>query len=107
MGMVSRGDIWLVRLDPTIGSEIQKTRPCLVVSPKSQQKLHTALIAPMTSRGFAAPYRPAVTFAGVEGKILTDQLRAVSQRRFVKKLGEVDASTLALTLSILRETFED
>ena len=105
--MVKRGEIWLVRLDPTIGSEVQKTRPCLVVSPQSQQTLRTTLVAPLTSKGFEAPYRPSVTFRGIEGKILTDQLRAVSQRRFVKKLGEVDASTLALTLSILRETFED
>jgi len=105
--MVSRGEIWLVRLDPTAGSEIQKTRPCLVVSPKSQQKLHTTIIAPMTSKGFEAPYRPTITFQGIEGRILTDQLRAVSHRRLVKKLGEADASTLALTLSILRETFED
>ena len=107
MGVVSRGEIWLVRLDPTVGSEIQKTRPCLVVSPQSQQRLHTAIIAPMTSKGFEAPYRPTIIFQGVGGKILTDQLRAVSHRRFVKKVGEVDASTLTLTLSILRETFED
>ena len=66
--MVKRGDIWLVNLDPTVGSEIQKTRPCVVISPAElHDHLRTAIVAPMTSQGFAAPFRVPVTHAGTNG----------------------------------------
>jgi len=104
--MVKRGDIWLVNLDPTVGSEIQKSRPCVVVSPADMHDhLRTAIIAPLTSKGFAAPFRIPVTHAGRNGLILLDQIRTVDQARLAKKLGSVSANTLALTLATLQEVF--
>lgn len=104
--MVKRGDIWLVNLDPTVGSEIQKSRPCVVVSPPEMlDQLRTATIAPLTSKGFAAPFRIPVTHAGQKGLILLDQIRAVDKVRLVKKLGSVTPKTLSLTLATLQEIF--
>ena len=83
--MVKRGDIWLVNLDPTIGSEIQKSRPCLVISPPElHDHLRTVIVAPMTSKGFTAPFRIPVTHAGTKGLILLDQLRTVDIARSVQ-----------------------
>ena len=80
-----RGDIWLVNLDPTVGSEIQKSRPCVVVSPAElNDKLRTVIVAPMTSKGFTAPFRVPVTHAGTKGQIVLDQLRTVDKVRLVK-----------------------
>ncbi|MDD2845475.1 MAG: type II toxin-antitoxin system PemK/MazF family toxin [Rhodoferax sp.] len=104
--MVKRGDIWLVNLDPTIGSEIQKTRPCVVVSPAElHDHLRTVMVAPMTSKGFPAPFRVPVTHAGTEGLIVLDQLRAVDKQRLAKKLGSLHAATLGATLAALQELF--
>lgn len=101
-----RGDIWLVNLDPTVGSEIKKARPCVVVSPPElNDHLRTVIVAPMTSKGFAAPFRIPVTHAGTKGLILLDQLRAVDKVRLSKKLGAVSAKTLAATLNTLQEVF--
>ncbi len=73
--MVKRGEIWLVNLDPTVGSKIQKTRPCVVISPAElHDHLRTVIVAPMTSKGFAAPFRVPVTHAGTKGLIVLDQL---------------------------------
>jgi mRNA interferase MazF len=88
-----RFEIWLVNLDPTIGREINKTRPCVVVSPNELSQLSTVLMAPMTSQGFALPCRVACTFKGTSGFILLDQLRAVDKQRLVKKLGSLDTNT--------------
>ncbi len=104
--MVKRGDIWLVNLDPTVGSEIQKSRPCVVVSPaEMHDHLRTAIIAPLTSKGFAAPFRIPVTHAGQKGLMLLDQIRTVDKVRLVKKLGSVPAKTLSQTLATLQEIF--
>lgn len=104
--MVSRGDIWLVNLDPTVGSEIKKSRPCVVVSPDEMHgHLRTVIIAPMTSKGLAAPFRIAVTHAGQQGLVLLDQIRAVDKVRLVKKSGALPATTLAQTLHTLQELF--
>lgn len=104
--MVKRGDIWLVNLDPTIGSEIQKTRPCVVVSPAElHDHLRTVMVAPMTSKGFAAPFRVPVTHAGTKGLIVLDQLRTVDKLRLAKKLGAVPPKTLSATLAALQELF--
>jgi mRNA interferase MazF len=104
--VVKRGDIWLVNLDPTVGSEIQKSRPCLVISPQElNDHLRTVIVAPMTSKGFAAPFRIPVTFAGTKGLILLDQLRTIDKVRLTKQLGSVNAKTLAATLSSLQEVF--
>ena len=105
--MVKRGDIWLVNLDPTVGSEIQKTRPCVVISPAElHDHLRTAIVAPMTSQGFAAPFRVPVTHAGTKGLIVLDQMRTVDKIRLAKKLGAVSAKTLSATLVALQEIFE-
>ena len=80
---MKRGEIWLVNLDPTIGSEIKKTRPCVIVSPQElNQHLRAVMMAPMTSKGFAAPFRVPVTHAGTKGLIVLDQMRAVDKQRW-------------------------
>jgi mRNA interferase MazF len=105
---VKRGEIWLVNLDPTIGSEIKKTRPCVIVSPPElNQYLRTVMMAPMTSKGFAAPFRVPVTHAGTKGLIVLDQLRSVDKQRLVKKSGQVSAKTLGTVLKTLQELFAE
>ncbi len=105
---MKRGDIWLVNLDPTVGSEIQKSRPCVMVSPAElNDKLRTVIVAPMTSKGFAAPFRVPVTHAGTKGQIVLDQLRTVDKLRLVKKLGAVPAKTLTTVLVTLQEMFAE
>lgn len=106
--MVKRGEIWLIRLDPTVGSEIKKTRPCVVISPpEMHDHLRTAIIAPMTSKSRPAPFRVGVMHAGKKGLILLDQMRAVDKDRLAKRLGAISAKTLAATLSTLREVFAE
>ncbi len=105
---VVRGEVWLAALDPTIGSEIQKTRPCLVVSPAEMNDyLRTALVAPMTTGSRPAPYRIPVLFEGREGLILLDQLRTLDRRRLIRRLGNINGETLSSTLAKLREIFEE
>ena len=105
---MKRGEIWLVNLDPTIGSEIKKTRPCVIVSPQElNQHLRTGMMAPMTSKGFAAPFRVPVTHAGTKGLIVLDQMRAVDKQRLVKKLGQVSAKTMERVLKTLQELFAE
>ena len=80
---MNRGEIWLVNLDPAVGSEIKKARPCVVVSPAElNDHLRTVIVAPMTSRGFAAPFRVPVAHAGTKGLIVLDQIRAVDKIRY-------------------------
>ncbi|GGE19265.1 mRNA interferase PemK [Aureimonas endophytica] len=106
--MVKRGEVWLATLDPTVGSEIQKTRPCLVVSPSEiNEHLRTVIAAPMTAGSRPAAFRIAVSFAGTDGLILLDQCRALDKRRLVKRLGTVPAETLSEVLRTLREFYEE
>jgi mRNA interferase MazF len=106
--VVSRGDVWLAALDPTVGGEIRKTRPCLVVSPDDLNRhLRTVTIVPMTTGSRPAGFRVPVAFGGKEGLLLADQLRSLDRRRLVKRLGHVEAETLAAMLSVLREMFAD
>lgn len=106
--MVIRGEIWLAALDPTVGSEIQKTRPCIVISPAEMHDyLRTVIVAPMTTGSRAAPFRVPVTFGGKRGLILLDQIRTVDKRRLVKRLGAVSNETLLATLSTLQEIFAE
>ena len=106
--MVKRGEIWLVTLDPTVGSEIKKSRPCVVVSPpEMHDHLRTVIVAPMTTKSRSAPFRIQVTHAGKKGLILLDQMRAVDKARLAKKLGVVSAKTLASTLGTLQDVFAD
>ena len=101
-----RGEIWLVNLDPTVGSEIRKTRPCVVVSPaEMHDHLRTAIVAPMTTKNRPAPFRMAVTHGGKSGLILLDQVRAIDKARLTKKLGAVSAKTFTLVLRTLQEIF--
>ncbi len=105
--MVKRGEVWLVNLDPTVGSEIRKSRPCIVISPQElHDHLRTVIVAPMSSKGFEAPFRIALTFNDTSGQILLDQLRTVDKSRLAKRLGAVSESVLEHTLQVLRELFE-
>jgi mRNA interferase MazF len=104
--MVARGDIWLVALDPTRGSEIQKIRPCVVVSPPElHDHLRTVIVAPMTSKGTSAPFRIPVSFRRTEGLIVLDQMRTVDKIRLLKMEGAVAEKTLADALHTLQELF--
>lgn len=106
--MVSRGDVWLAALDPTVGREIQKTRPCLIISPAEiNDHLSVVLVAPMTSGSRPAPFRVPARFRGVDGYILPEQTRALDKHRLVKNLGQIDAVTLRQTLQTLRDLYEE
>jgi mRNA interferase MazF len=103
-----RGDIWLTALDPTVGSEIQKTRPCLIVSPaEMNDRLRTTIAAPLTTGSQPAPSRIPVSFQGRAGLILLDKLRTLDKARLIRRLGAVSTSALAVTLARLREIFEE
>jgi mRNA interferase MazF len=103
---VKRGEIWLVVLDPALGSEIKKSRPCVIVSPPElNQHLRTVIVAPMTSHGFPAPFRISVTHAGTKGLIVLDQIRAVDKIRLIKRVGSVTPKTLSTVLVTLQEVF--
>ena len=98
-----RGEVWLAALDPTVGSEIQKTRPCVVVSPAEMNDyLRTVTVAPMTTGSRPAPYRVAARFRGKDGLIVLDQVRTLDKIRLVQRLGILDDGTLHLAL---REMF--
>lgn len=104
--MVKRGDVWLAALDPTVGSEIRKTRPCLVISPDELNAgLRTAMVVPMTTGSRAAPFRVEVEFGGKEGLLVVDQMRTIDRRRLVKRLGRIEPGPLEATLAVLRELF--
>jgi mRNA interferase MazF len=104
--MVSRGDIWLVNLDPTVGSEIQKLRPCVIISPaEMHDHLRTVIVAPMTSGSRPAPFRIPITHRGKTGLILLDQIRTVDKLRLSKKTGNLSVPTLDTTLSTLQDIF--
>jgi mRNA interferase MazF len=100
------GDIWLAQLDPTVGSEIQKTRPCVVISPDDMNAhLRTVIVAPMTTGSRPARFRVPLTFQGTRGLIVLDQIRTLDRARLVKRLGAVHPATLAATLQTLRAMF--
>lgn len=106
--MVTRGDIWRIALDPTLGSEIRKSRPCVVVSPpEMHHHLRTVIVAPMTTGSKPAPFRIPVSHGGKRGVILLDQIRTVDKVRLTKRLGTVSAKTLAITLATLQEVFAE
>jgi mRNA interferase MazF len=96
-----------VNLDPTVGSEIRKSRPCIIISPPElNDHLKTVIVAPMTSQGFQAPFRISLTFQGTTGLVLLDQLRTIDKSRLIKKLGRLQPKTLTTTLQKLQELFE-
>ncbi len=102
----ARGDVYLVQLDPTRGSEIRKTRPCLIVSPDElNDHLRTVIVAPMTSGGHAYPWRVRCRFQGRAGFVATDQLRTVDIERLARRLGRLASTSLTAVLSVLEEMF--
>ena len=104
--VVSRLDVFLVRLDPTEGHEIRKTRPCVVVSPDEMNRhLRTVLVAPMTTQGQPYASRVPVTFEGKSGQIVLDQLRTVDKQRLVRRLGKLSGTTGQNVLALLAEMF--
>jgi mRNA interferase MazF len=104
--MVKRGEIWLIDLDPTIGSEIRKTRPCLIISPaEMHDHLRTVIVAPMTTGSKAAPFRVPIGFQDKRDLILLDQVRTADKARLVRRLGAATGKTLLTTLRTLQEMF--
>lgn len=106
--VVKRFEVYLVNLDPTLGAEIQKTRPCLVISPDEMNRyIRTVIVAPMTTKGRSYPTRVLCNFDGKEGQIVLDQLRTVDKIRLVKRLGEMDQETQKEVLRVLGEMFAE
>jgi mRNA interferase MazF len=102
----ARGDVHLVRLDPTLGSEIQKTRPCLIVSPDElNQHLRTVIVAPMTTGGGRYPWRVSCRFQRRSGFVALDQLRTVDTERLVRRLGRLTPQGVTEVLQRLQEMF--
>lgn len=109
MGVVAkRFDVFLVNLDPRIGSEIQKTRPCVVISPDEMNRhIATVIVAPMTTKGRAYPTRIICQFQGKEGQIVLDQIRTVDKTRLVKRLGQISQTDQKIVLDTLAEIFSE
>lgn len=104
---VNRFDVFLVTLDPTIGREIKKTRPCTVISPDEMNRhIRTVIIAPMTTKGRDYPTRVPCTFQGVDGQVVLDQIRTVDKSRLVKRLGNLSAATTDRLVGVLIEMFQ-
>lgn len=104
--VIDRFDVYLVNLDPTVGREIQKSRPCLVISPdEMNHHIGTVIIAPMTTRGQVYPTRVRCKFQGKQGQVVLDQIRTVDKTRLVQKLGTIHGQTQTAVLSILSEMF--
>lgn len=102
---IGRFQVWLVGLNPTKGREINKTRPCVIVSPDEMSALSTVLVAPMTTKGFEFSGRIGCRFKGQDGLILLDQMRAVDKSRLNKQLGKVDLGTQKQICQTLQEMF--
>ncbi|MDT7777703.1 MAG: mRNA interferase MazF [Acidobacteriota bacterium] len=104
--VVKRFDVYLINLDPPIGSEIQKTRPCLVISPDEMNRfIKTVIVVPMTTKGTTYPTRVGCKFQGRQGQVVLDQIRTVDKTRLVRRLGKVNQQTRAEVLSVLTEMF--
>ena len=105
--VVKRFEVYLVALDPTLGTEIRKTRPCLIVSPDDMNDhVRTVIVAPLTTRGTKYVSRIPCRFQGREGQIVLDQIRTVDKQRLVKRLGKMTGQTPLAALAFLREMFE-
>ena len=104
--VINRFDVFLILLNPTRGSEIRKTRPCLVISPdEMNQHIQTVIIAPMTTKGRAYPSRVSCTFQGKRGQVILDQIRTVDKTRLVRRLGTISAGVQQKVLNVLQEMF--
>ncbi len=103
---LNRFDVHLINLDPTVGAEIHKTRPCVIVSPNElNHRTRTVIVAPLTTKGQAYPTRVLCRFKGKRGQVVLDQIRTVDRTRLLVKLGRLDGKTSARVLEILREMF--
>lgn len=106
--VVKRFEVYLINLDPTVGSEIQKTRPCLVISPDEMNNhIATVIVAPMTTKGRDYPTRVNCQFEGKSGQIVLDQVRTVDKGRLVKRLGKISTDTQTEVLAVLSEMFSE
>jgi mRNA interferase MazF len=106
--VVERFDVYLVNLDPTVGSEIKKTRPCLVISPDEMNRwIRTVIVAPMTTKGQPYPTRVRCEFQGKECQVVLDQIRTVDKTRLVRKLGRISKSAQREVLAMLAEMFAE
>lgn len=106
--VIKRFDVFLVNLDPSVGSEIQKTRPCVVVSPdESNRHIATVIIAPMTTRGTTYPTRVPCKFQGKEGQIVLDQIRTVDKVRLPRRLSRLSPTEQKQVLAVLAEMFKE
>ena len=106
VGAPRRGDVYLISLDPARGSEIRKTRPCVVVSPDElNDHLGTFLVAPMTTGGHPYPFRIACRFQDTAGHVVPDQLRTVDRVRMVRRLGKLPRGTMDRVLAVLQRMF--
>ena len=104
--VASRFEVYLVNLDPTVGSEICKSRPCVIVSPDEMNRyVRTVVVAPLTTAGRPYPSRVPVRFAGKDGRVVVDQLRTVDKARLARQLGALEAREAATVLEVLREFF--
>ncbi len=104
--VVKRFDVYLINLDPTVGSEIKKTRPCLIISPDEMNHfIKTVIVAPMTTKGISYPTRVACKFRGKHGQVVLDQLRTIDKTRLAQRLGKIDSKTQTKVLSVLGEMF--
>lgn len=106
--VINQYDVFLINLDPTIGHEIKKTRPCLIISPNEMNRaIETIIIAPMTTKSRSYPTRVPIIFEKKEGWIVLDQIRTVDRKRLIKKLGEIKHDEIKKTKSILQEMLVD
>ncbi|MCK9363592.1 MAG: type II toxin-antitoxin system PemK/MazF family toxin [Syntrophales bacterium] len=104
--VVNRFDVFLINLDPTVGSEIQKTRPCVIISPDEMNRhIQTVIVAPMTTAGKEYPTRIACVFESRKGHIVLDQLRTIDKRRLIKRLGSLDSEIHFKVISVLQRLF--
>ena len=104
--VVKRFDVYLINLDPTVGSEIQKTRPCLVISPdEMNHHIRTVIVAPMTSAEKDYPTRVSCTFRKKQGQVVLDQIRTLDKSRLIKKLGTIDSKAQLEVISTLQRMF--
>jgi len=104
--VVNRFDVYLINLDPTIGSEIQKTRPCLIISPDEMNRhIRTVIVAPMTTAGKDYPTRVTCKFKKKKGQIVLDQVRTIDKKRLIKKVGTIDPEIQLEVISVLQRLF--
>ncbi|MFH1098283.1 MAG: type II toxin-antitoxin system PemK/MazF family toxin [Candidatus Desantisbacteria bacterium] len=105
---IEQYDVFLISLDPAVGHEMKKSRPCVIISPDEMNKyISTVIIAPMTSQSHSYPTRTPVKFLGKEGWIVLDQIRTVDKKRLINNLGKIDHNTIRKIKAIIKEMLVD